>query len=107
MGDKRIYLRSWGNDLLIIDRGTGQMLADAAATHARAGVNLREYGMSMLNRFDDRMYFATDSGMILCLKEMGATQPRLLARSQGPPLRIHSARGTQEAPARGPRGRGR
>ena len=36
VGDKRIYLRSWGNDLLIVDRATGQMLADAAATHARA-----------------------------------------------------------------------
>ena len=78
VGDKKIYLRSWGNDLLIIDRGTGQMLADASATHARAGVNLREYGMSMLNRYDDRLYFATDAGMILCLKELGAIQPRLL-----------------------------
>ncbi|MGC8639804.1 MAG: PQQ-binding-like beta-propeller repeat protein [Isosphaeraceae bacterium] len=100
VGDKRIYLRSWGNDLLIIDRRTGQMLADAAATHARAGMNLREYGISMLNRYDDRMYFATDSGMILCLKEIGATQPRLLHDPKALPFGYIPPEGIEKSPSR-------
>ena len=54
------------------------MLADPAATRQRAGLNLREFGLSMLNRFDDRLYLGTDSGLVLCLREIGATQPRLL-----------------------------
>jgi hypothetical protein len=41
-------------------------------------LNLREFGLSMLNRFDDRLYLGTDSGLVLCLREIGATQPRLL-----------------------------
>ncbi|HWT79640.1 MAG TPA: PQQ-binding-like beta-propeller repeat protein, partial [Candidatus Methylomirabilis sp.] len=78
VGASRIYLRSWDNDLYVIDRASGQVLADPAATKQRAGLNLREFGLSMLNRFDDRLYFGTDSGMVLCLREIGATQPRLL-----------------------------
>ena len=98
MGGNKIYLRSWGNDLLIIDRGTGQVLADAAATHQRAGVNLREYSLSMLNRFDDRMYFATDSGMVLCLKELGATQPRLLRDPKALPFGYIPPEGIKKTP---------
>lgn len=100
--DKRLYLRSWGNDLLIIDRGTGQMLADATATHARAGVNLREYGMSMLNRYDDRMYFATESGMIICIKEMGAVQPRLLRDPKALPFGYIPPEGLKKTPPAAP-----
>ena len=78
VGGSRIYLRSWNNDLYIIDRASGQVLADPAATKQRAGLNLREFDLSMLNRFDDRLYFGTDSGMVLCIRELGATEPRLL-----------------------------
>jgi outer membrane protein assembly factor BamB len=74
----RIYLRSWNNDLIIIDRATGQVLADPAATMQRAGLNLHEHNLSMLNRYNDRLYFGTQSGVVLCLREIGATQPRLL-----------------------------
>lgn len=78
VGASKIYLRSWNNDLYIIDRASGQVLADPAATRQRAGLNLREFGLSMINRHDDRILFGTDSGMIICLRELGATQPRLL-----------------------------
>ncbi len=71
-------------------------MANGQATNQRAGVNLREFGLSMLNRFDDRMYFATDSGMVVCLREIGATQPRLLRDPKALPVRLHSARGHQE-----------
>lgn len=86
VGTSRIYLRSWNNDLYVIDRASGQVLADPAATKQRAGLNLREFGLSMLNRFDDRLYLGTDSGMILCLREVGATQPRLLRDPKAMPF---------------------
>ena len=78
VGATKIYLRSWSNDLYVIDRATGQVLADPAATRQRAGLNLRDYSLSMVNRYDDRLFFGTDSGMILCLRELGMTQPRPL-----------------------------
>jgi outer membrane protein assembly factor BamB len=74
----KIYLRSFHNDLYVIDRTAGRVLADPSSTFQRAGLNLREYSLSMLNRYDDRMYFGTDSGMIICLREMGSNQPQLL-----------------------------
>jgi outer membrane protein assembly factor BamB len=74
----KIYLRSYNLDLFIIDRATGRTLSDPGETHIRAGLNLRDYDMSVVNRFNDRMYFATSSGMIVAIREPGQVQPRLL-----------------------------
>jgi outer membrane protein assembly factor BamB len=74
----KIYLRSFHNDLYVVDRSSGRVLADPSSTFQRAGLNLREYNLSMLNRYDDRMYFGTDSGMVVSLREMGSNQPHLL-----------------------------
>ncbi len=98
VGASKIYLRSWNNDLYVIDRASGQVLADPAATNQRAGLNLREFGLSMLNRFDDRIYFATDSGMIICLREMGATQPRLLRDPKALPFGFIPPEGIKPTP---------
>ena len=67
-GASRIYLRSWTTT----STSSIELLVrcwPTAATKQRAGLNLREFGLSMLNRFDDRLYFGTDSGMVLCLRE--------------------------------------
>ncbi len=98
VGGNKIYLRSWGNDLIIIDRGNGQVVANGLATNQRAGVNLREFGLSMLNRFDDRMYFATDSGMVVCVREIGATQPRLLRDPKALPFGYIPPEGIRKTP---------
>jgi outer membrane protein assembly factor BamB len=98
LGASKIYLRSWAHDLIMVDRGTGQVVADSQATHQRAGVNLREYGLSMLNRFDDRMYFATDSGMVVCVRETGATQPRPLRDPKALPFGYIPPEGIKKTP---------
>ena len=98
VGASRIYLRSWDNDLYVIDRASGQVLADPAATMQRAGVNLREFDLSMLNRFDDRLYFGTDSGMVVCLRETGATQPRLLRDPKALPFGYIPPEGIKPTP---------
>ena len=94
----RIYLRSWNNDLYIIDRATGQILADPAATLQRAGLKLHEHDVSMLNRYDDRLYFGTQSGVVVCLREIGATQPRLLRDPKALPFGFISPEGTKPTP---------
>jgi outer membrane protein assembly factor BamB len=98
VGATRIYLRSWNNDLYIIDRASGQVLADPAATKQRAGLNLREFGLSLGNRFDDRIYFGTDSGMVVCLREIGAEQPRLLRDPKSLPFGYIPPEGIKSTP---------
>jgi outer membrane protein assembly factor BamB len=71
----RVYLESRDGDLFIVDRSTGQMLFDPRATHERAGVNIREFQLGPTNRLNDRIYIASKSGMLTCLRETGAVRP--------------------------------
>ena len=75
LGEKRIYGRSLAGDLIVVDRETGAMLADARTTLERAGLNIRPYTLAQTNRRNDRIYLATPSGVVLCLRELGRTIP--------------------------------
>ncbi len=86
LGGTKIYLRSFDLDLFVVDRSTGRTLVDPGESHLRAGLNLREYGLNVVNRVNDRMYFATPSGMIVCLREAGLPQPRLLRDPKAQPF---------------------
>jgi outer membrane protein assembly factor BamB len=76
LGAKRIYLESSHKDLFIIDRVTGHTIADPRATSQRAGLNLRPFDHAFTNSLNDRLYFATASGMVICLRESGQVKPR-------------------------------
>ncbi len=78
IGAKRVYLESEFGDLFIVDRATGQTVASPSATLTRYGLNLREYTLGVTNRQNDRLYFGTQSGLLICLHEIGQTNPRLL-----------------------------
>jgi outer membrane protein assembly factor BamB len=82
----KLYLRSYDLDLFMVDRATGRMVVDPSETHLRAGLNLRDFDMSIVNRFDDRIYFATSSGLVVALREIGQTQPRPLRDPNAKPL---------------------
>jgi len=82
----KVYLRSYDLDLFTVDRQTGRMLVDPGESHLRAGLNLREYDLAVVNRHNDRMYFATRSGMIVCLREAGLPQPRPLRDAKALPF---------------------
>src|SRR5262249_28031790 len=56
----------------------GQVVVDPGETLLRAGVNLREFELDFVNRFNDRLYFATKSGMIVCIRESAQVAPRPL-----------------------------
>jgi outer membrane protein assembly factor BamB len=74
----KLYLRSYNLDLFIIDRKTGRVLVDPGETLLRAGLDLREFDQTIVNRFNDRLYFATGSGLIVCIREAGQLNPRPL-----------------------------
>ncbi len=84
MSANKLYLRSYNLDLFVMDRKTGRMLVDPGETFLRAGLNLRDYDLDVVNRFNDRLYFATSSGMIVCMREKGLAQPRLLRDPKAP-----------------------
>jgi outer membrane protein assembly factor BamB len=80
----RVYLTTFDRDLLIVDRANGRVLADARMTHERAGLSLRDYTLTPLNRGTDRIYLATTSGMLLCLREVGQLAPLHMRDPNGP-----------------------
>ncbi len=86
VGAKRIYLNSSDGDLFIVDRATGQMVADPRATKDRSGVNLREFDLNVTNSLNDRLYFATSSGLALAVREIGAVRPQPLRDPNAPPF---------------------
>jgi hypothetical protein len=98
IGAKRIYLESHDEDLFIIDRATGQTTADPQTTLHRAGLNLRPYDYGITNRFNDRLYFATASGLIIALREDGQLSPRLLRDPKEVPFGTIPAEGVSLTP---------
>jgi outer membrane protein assembly factor BamB len=102
VSEKKIYLRSYNNDLFVIDRATGRMLADPGETHIRAGLNLRDYELFVVNRDTDRLYFATGSGMIVAMRESGTVKPRLLHNPKALPFGYIPPEGLKGAPPEHP-----
>lgn len=94
----KVYLFSQDNDLMIVDRASGKLLQDPAATYQRAGLNLRDFELSFPSRFDDRLYMATPSGVIVCLREIGQNSPALLRDPKAEPFGQVPPEGIKELP---------
>ena len=86
VGPKRVYLESGDGDLFVVDRATGQILVDPRATRQRIGLNLRGYTLGLTNPLNDRLFFATPSGLVICLREMGQVRPLLIRDPKAPPF---------------------
>jgi PQQ-like domain len=98
LGAKRIYLKSSDGDLLIVDRATGQTVADPRSTRDRSGVNLREFDLNVTNRLNDRLYFATSSGLVLAIREIGEVRPQPLRDPKAPPFGFIPTEGDSDTP---------
>jgi len=94
----KVYLRSYNLDLFVIDRKTGRTLVDPGEVLLRAGLNLRDYDLNIVNRFNDRLYFATPSGLVVCLREAGQAQPRPLKDPKSLPFGYIPPEGIRETP---------
>jgi outer membrane protein assembly factor BamB len=94
----RLYLESIDGDLFFVDRTNGAMLYDPRATHERAGLNLRDFQFGPTNRTNDRMYIASKSGMLVCIREAGAVQPFMLRDPKAKPFGYVPPEGYEDAP---------
>jgi outer membrane protein assembly factor BamB len=104
VGANRVYLRSANRDLFLVDRKSGQVLFDPRATLERAGVNLRDYDMALTNAVNDRLYFATSSGFIMAIRELGKTRPTLLRDPKQPKFGFLPPDGEAQTPVPPPAG---
>ena len=95
----RVYLESHDEDLFIVDRATGRIVASPEATFHRAGLNLREYDLGPTNSLDDRLYFGTKSGLMICLREIGQFTPRPLRDPKAPSFGYVPPEGIETKPA--------
>jgi PQQ-like domain len=98
VSDTKLYLRSYNLDLFVMDRQTGRTILDPGESHIGAGLNLRDYDLDIVNRFNDRIYFATTSGMIICLRETGHPQPRPLRDPKALPFGYVPPEGLKPTP---------
>ena len=95
----RVYLESHDEDLFIVDRATGRIVANPEATFHRAGLNLRDYDLGPTNSLDDRLYFGTRCGLMICLREIGQFTPRPLRDPKTPPFGYVPPEGIETKPA--------
>jgi outer membrane protein assembly factor BamB len=93
IGQRRIYLESHDRDLFIVDRVTGQILVDPRATHERAGLNTRHFELGQTNRQNDRIYYASNAGLVICIREIGQLTPHDLRDRSKPPFGTIPAEG--------------
>ena len=98
VSDTKLYLRSYNLDLFVMDRQTGRTVLDPGESHIGAGLNLRDYDLDIVNRFNDRIYFATSSGMIVCLRETGHPQPHPLKDPKALPFGYVPPEGLKPTP---------
>ena len=99
VGRKRVYARTLDRDLEIVNRSNGSMLFGARDTLTRAGLNLRDYTLAFTNHTNDRIYLATPTGVVLCLRETGQVRPLPLRKPGSPPFGyVPPAEGTGSTP---------
>ena len=80
----RIYLNTAGRQLLVVHREDGRDLYSAQDTLGRAGLDLRDYEIALTNHVNDRLYYCTPSGSLLCLRQAGELMPRELRDPREP-----------------------
>jgi hypothetical protein len=86
VSETKVYLESHDEDLFVVDRQSGKIVYEPAMTLTRAGVNLRGYALGPTNRFDDRLYFGSTHGLLLCLREINQVAPRPLRDPKAKPF---------------------
>jgi len=70
----RIYGISPDGGIAVIERDNGKVLATPDTSISSYGVDLKNYTQRMGNEYNDRIYLASEDGILLCLRELDATQ---------------------------------
>ncbi len=95
----KVYLESHDDDLFVVDRATGKVVYDPTTTFKRSGINLRGYALGPTNRFDDRLYFGTTHGLVICLREISQFAPRPIRDPKAKPFGYVPPEGYPDGPA--------
>ena len=82
----KLYLESHDEDLFVVDRESGKVVYDPVTTLQRSGINLRNFSLGPTNRFDDRLYFGSTHGLIICIRELAQVTPRLIRDPKAKPF---------------------
>lgn len=59
----------------VINRANGEVIVSPEQAVHSFGLDLKNYTTRMTNDRNDRIYMATDEGILLCLRELGKTSP--------------------------------
>lgn len=86
VSETKVYLESHDDDLFVVDRQSGKIIYDPAMTLQRSGINLRDFTLGPTNRFDDRLYFGTSHGLIVCIRELAQVKPRQIRDPKAKPF---------------------
>ena len=78
LSQKRIYGRDRNGSLFILNRDDGSVLRTPSEILRSVGLDLRPFQLAVVNSENDRLYLATPTGLVICLREITNLQPRPL-----------------------------
>jgi hypothetical protein len=71
----RLYGITEDGAIAVVNRADGQITVTPEQSFHSFGLDFRNYSARMSNDTNDRLYMATEDGILLCLRELGKTSP--------------------------------
>lgn len=75
MSPTRLYGITVDGALAVLNRADGRILVTPEQSLHSFGLDLKNYPSRMTNDVNDRIYLATEDGILICLRELGKVQP--------------------------------
>jgi outer membrane protein assembly factor BamB len=99
----KIYGVTVDGAMAVVNRADGTVAVTPEQSYHSFGVDLKNYSARLANDRNDRIYLASDDGLLLCLRELGQVTPTPLRDPKLPkfgttPQEIYEMNEPQEAP---------
>ena len=99
----KIYGVTVDGAMAVVNRADGTVAVTPEQSYHSFGVDLKNYSVRLANDRDDRIYLASDDGLLLCLRELGQVNPTPLRDPKLPkfgttPQEIYELNEPQDAP---------
>ena len=99
----KIYGVTVDGAMAVVNRADGTVAVTPEQSYHSFGVDLKNYSARLANDRNDRIYLASDDGLLLCLRELGQVNPTPLRDPKLPkfgttPQEIYEMNEPQEAP---------
>ena len=86
LSQTRVYGRDRNGSLFILNREDGSVLRTPSEILRSVGLDLRPFKEAVINSENDRIYLATPTGLVICLREITNLQPRPLRAAADKPF---------------------